>query len=128
MPLARIDITRGNSAEYRRKVADIIYESMLDTLKAPKDDQFQVITEHELGDLVASRTYLGVQRSPECIFVQLFLLEGRSVEQKKAFYRTVADALHARVGIRREDVFIGLVEVARENWSFGNGEAQYALN
>jgi phenylpyruvate tautomerase PptA (4-oxalocrotonate tautomerase family) len=48
------------------------------------------------------------------------------VEQKRAFYRLIADDLHASLGLDRQDVFINLVEVAKENWSFGNGEAQYA--
>jgi 4-oxalocrotonate tautomerase len=41
------------------------------------------------------------------------------------FCEAVADGLHERLGLRREDVFINLVDVTKENWSFGNGEAQY---
>lgn len=126
MPYARIDMAEGKPAAYRRTVGDVVYDAMIETLKAPLDDRFQVITEHPAGDIVANETYLGIRRTKDCVFIQLFLLPGRTVEQKKAFYCAVADGLHARLGLRREDVFIGLVEVARENWSFGNGEAQYA--
>jgi 4-oxalocrotonate tautomerase len=92
----------------------------------PKDDRFQIITEHAPSDLVIDPTYLGIDRSKDAIIIQVTLNEGRTVELKKAFYKAVADGLHKRVGLRREDVFIGLVEVKKENWSFGNGEAQYA--
>jgi phenylpyruvate tautomerase PptA (4-oxalocrotonate tautomerase family) len=126
MPLARIDLVQGKSAEYRRTVGDIVYEAMVEALKAPKDDRFQVIAEHPIGALVADENYLGVRRTQDCIFIQLTLNAGRTVEQKKAFYKAVADALHARLGLRPEDVFINLVEVQKENWSFGNGIAQYA--
>ncbi len=126
MPIARIDLVQGKSAEYRRTVGDIVYEAMVEALKAPKDDRFQVITEHPIGALVADENYLGVRRTEHCIFIQLTLNAGRTVEQKKAFYQVVADALHARLGLRPEDVFINLVEVQKENWSFGNGIAQYA--
>ena len=126
MPLARIDVPRGRTAAFRRIVGDVVYESMLDTLKVPAHDRFQVISEHDPQDLVLDRSYLGIQRSPSCIVVQLTLNEGRTVEQKQEFYRAVADGLHERAGMRREDVFISLVEVRKENWSFGNGEAQYA--
>jgi len=126
MPLARIDLIQGKSAEYRRTVGDIVYEAMVEALKAPKDDRFQVITEHPIGALVADENYLGIRRTQDCIFIQLTLNAGRTVEQKKAFYKTVADALHARLRLRPEDVFINLVEVQKENWSFGNGIAQYA--
>jgi 4-oxalocrotonate tautomerase len=126
MPLARIDLVQGKAAEFRRTVGDIVYEAMVETLKAPKDDRFQVITEHPADAIVADENYLGVRRTQDCIFIQLTLNAGRTVEQKKAFYKAVADALHVRLGLRREDVFINLIEVQKENWSFGNGIAQYA--
>jgi len=126
MPLARIDVPRGRTAAFRRIVGDVVYESMLDTLKVPANDRFQVISEHDAQDLLLDRSYLGVQRSSACIVIQVTLNEGRSVDQKREFYRKVADALHERAGMRREDVLISLVEVNKENWSFGNGEAQYA--
>lgn len=126
MPLARIDLIRGKSAEYRRTVGDIVFEAMVEALNAPKDDRFQIITEHSPDALIADENYLGISRTKDCVFIQLTLNAGRTVEQKKAFYRAVADTLHARLGLRLEDVFISLVEVQKENWSFGNGIAQYA--
>ena len=126
MPLARIDVPRGRTSAFRRIVGDVVYEAMLDTLKVPANDRFQVITEHDAQDLVIDPSYLGVQRSPSCIVIQLTLNAGRTVDQKREFYRKVADGLHERAGMRREDVLISLVEVRKENWSFGNGEAQYA--
>jgi phenylpyruvate tautomerase PptA (4-oxalocrotonate tautomerase family) len=95
-------------------------------LKAPAKDRFQVINEHTPEDHIADEGYLGIRRTQDCVFIQLTLNAGRSLEQKKGFYKAVADGLHDRLGLRREDVFINLVEVAKENWSFGNGVAQYA--
>jgi len=126
MPLVRVDLPRGKSPEYRRTIGDVIYEAMLRTINAPKDDRFQVITEHPPEGLMIDPTYLGIQRTQDCIIVQIFLNEGRTTEVKKAFYRAIADGLHERLGLRTEDVFINLVEVKKENWSFGKGEAQYA--
>jgi 4-oxalocrotonate tautomerase len=126
MPLARIDLAHGKSPEYRRAVGEVVYDAMIAELKAPKDDRFQVISEHPRENLVADESYLGIRRTADCIIIQLFLLSGRTVEQKRGFYKAVADGLRERLGHRPEDVFIGLVEVSRENWSFGNGEAQYA--
>lgn len=126
MPLARIDIPAGKPREYSRAVADVVYEAMIAKLNAPKDDRFQVVTEHALGTLFIDPNYLGIERSPDALIIQLTLNEGRTVEVKKAFYKAVVDGLHERVGLRREDVFINLVEVKKENWSFGNGIAQYA--
>jgi phenylpyruvate tautomerase PptA (4-oxalocrotonate tautomerase family) len=127
MPLARISIPAGKSADFRRAVGDIVYQAMLPTLKAPKDDQFQVITEHSPADLIIDPNYLGIPRSKDAIIVQLTISEGRTIEQKKDYFRTVVDGLHEKLKIRREDVFINLVEVKKENWSFGNGIAQYAV-
>jgi len=126
MPLARIDLPAGRSADYGRAVADVVYEAMIATLNAPKNDRFQVISEHTRETLIIDPTYLDIERSADAVIIQLTLNEGRTVEVKKAFYKAVADGLHERVGLRREDVFINLVEVKKENWSFGNGLAQYA--
>ena len=126
MPLARIDIPAGKPREYGRTVADVVYEAMIARLNAPKDDRFQVVTEHTPATLFIDPNYLGIERSSEALIIQLTLNEGRTVEVKKAFYKAVVDGLHERVGLRREDVFINLVEVKKENWSFGNGIAQYA--
>jgi 4-oxalocrotonate tautomerase len=126
MPLVRIDLVRGKCAEYRRTLGDVVYEALVDVLKAPKGDRFQVIAEHPAYGRIADENYLGIRRTQDCVFIQMTLNVGRTVEQKKAFYKVVADALHARLGLRPEDVFINLIEVQKENWSFGNGIAQYA--
>ena len=126
MPLARIDLPAGKSGAYRTTVGEVVYSAMLTTLSVPKNDRFQVISEHALGNLVIAADYLGIQRSSEAIVIQVTLNEGRSLELKRAFYKAIADGLHERLGLRREDVLINLVEVKKENWSFGNGEAQYA--
>jgi phenylpyruvate tautomerase PptA (4-oxalocrotonate tautomerase family) len=126
MPLARIDLVKGKSPEYRKTVGEVVYTAMVDILKAPKDDRFQVISEHAAGDFIFDPHFFGIERSPDTVFIQLTLVGGRSLEQKRGFYKQVADELHARLGMRREDVFINLVPVAAEDWSFGNGEASLA--
>ena len=126
MPFARIDIVRGKSTQYKRTIGDVVYAAVVDILKAPANDRFQVIAEHPPEGHIADDGYLGIARTQDCVFVQLTLNAGRTLEQKKGFYNAVADGLHDRLGLRREDVFINLVEVPKENWSFGNGVAQYA--
>jgi 4-oxalocrotonate tautomerase len=125
MPLVRIDLLEGKSLEYRKQVGQIVYQSLLDAFSVPKDDRFQIVTEHPKAELLFDRDYLGIHRSDDCIFVQITLSSGRTVEMKQRFYKAVADGLHETLMLRREDVFINLVEVSKENWSFGNGEAQY---
>ena len=126
MPLARIDLPAGKSAAYHAAVSDTVYQAMTSALNAPKDDRFQVISEHSVAQLIIDPNYLGIHRSVDAMVIQVTLNEGRTVEMKKAFYKAVADGLFERLGLRREDVVINLVEVKKENWSFGNGEAQYA--
>jgi phenylpyruvate tautomerase PptA (4-oxalocrotonate tautomerase family) len=126
MPLARVDLAVGKSAEYRQTIGDVIYDAMLSALNVPQHDRFQVITEHPPEGFIFDATYLGIQRTADCIFIQLILNEGRTVDTKRAFYRAVVDGLRMRLNVRTQDVLIVLVEVKKENWSFGNGEAQYA--
>lgn len=126
MPLVRIDLMQGQSATHRETLTRVVYQAMLDTLGVPLDDRFQIVAEHAPDNFVHTATYLGLNYSQRLVMIQITLNQGRSVEQKKAFYRRVADALHRELALDRQDVFISLVEVAKENWSFGNGQAQYA--
>ena len=125
MPLARIDLIEGKPVEFRQELGEVVYDAMLATLKVPPKDRFQVINEHKRENLIFDREYLGVSRTDGCIFIQVTLNEGRTMEVKRAFYKAVADGLHERLGVRREDVLINLVEVSKGDWSFGNGVAQY---
>jgi phenylpyruvate tautomerase PptA (4-oxalocrotonate tautomerase family) len=126
MPLVRISCIKGKPEGFGQKVAEIVYGTMVDTINVPPKDNFQVITEHEKGDLVYDPSYLDITRTDGIVFIQITLNEGRTVELKKAFYRTLAERLKGELGLRMEDVFVNLVEVKKENWSFGNGIAQYA--
>jgi len=126
MPFVRIDLAKGKSAEYRKTIGEIVYQAMTAVINVPQDDKFQIITEHPAEELNVAESYLGIKYSKDIIFIQITLNQGRAVELKKAFYRRIADDLHARLKVRLEDVFISLVEVPKENWSFGNGIAQYA--
>ncbi|SFO62290.1 Tautomerase enzyme [Variovorax sp. OK605] len=126
MPLVRIDISSDSPDSLGHAIGDLVYQAMRDTINVPEDDKFQIVTRHDVRELVRPASYLGIAYSPGLVMLQVTLNHGRSVELKKAFYRRVADDLHGQLGIRREDVFINLVEVAKENWSFGNGEMQYA--
>ena len=128
MPLVRIDMPAGTSAEYKRAISDVVYDAIVTVLKAPQGDRFHVITEHQPETLFIDRHFLGIERTGDALMIQVTLRQGRTRETKQAFFRFIADALHARIGIRREDVIINLVEDNLEDWSFGNGEAQYVLN
>ena len=123
MPLARIDLIKGKSPEYRKTVGDVVYQAMVEILKAPPGDRFQVITEHETTNFHYDPTFFGIDRSPDEIFIQLTLVGNRTLEQKRGFYKKIVDDLHDKLGLRREDVLINLVPTTIEDWSFGNGVA-----
>ena len=126
MPLVRVDAPDSRSAEDLAAIGDGVHRALVEAIGIPKQDRFQVLSRHAAGGLVFDRHYLGISRSDGVVFVQITLSVGRSVEQKKALFAAIVRNLGQRPGIRREDVFINLVEVVKENWSFGNGVAQYA--
>ena len=128
MPLVRIDFAEGKPPEYGIQVGQIVYQALTEVMNAPQNDLFQIITTHPKSGLQFDREFLGVHRSDECIFLQITLNGGRTVDMKQRFYKAVADGLQEQLKLRREDVFISLVEVSKENWSFGNGEAQYVVS
>jgi phenylpyruvate tautomerase PptA (4-oxalocrotonate tautomerase family) len=125
MPLVRIDTVQRLAPDRRRALGEAVHRAMVDTLDVPADDRFQVIVGHADEALSVTPSYLGIAHGQDVVLVQITLNAGRTLEQKRAFYRRVADDLRA-AGVRREDVVVNLVEVAKENWSFGNGDAPYA--
>lgn len=126
MPLVRIDLLEGKTAEFKTQLGELVYESMLETIGIPEEDKFVVVNDLKAEELIFSTNYLGVDRTEGIVIIQITMNEGRTTEVKKALYKTVADKLNSQLAIRKEDVFINLVEVNKENWSFGNGIAQYA--
>ena len=126
MPLVRIDLIEGKSAEFRKTLGEIIYRAMRETINVPENDKFQIITEHPPEDLNIADNYLGNTYSKDIVLIQITMNGGRTVEVKKAFFKRIADDIHAQLKLKRDDVFINLVECVKENWSFGGGIAQYA--
>jgi phenylpyruvate tautomerase PptA (4-oxalocrotonate tautomerase family) len=126
MPLVRIELMKGKPADFGRRVGEIVYQAMRSAIAVPANDRFQVITEHDHDGLIYDPTYLDIERTDGLLVIQITLNEGRTLEAKKALYQEIAGQLHEALGVRKEDVFINLIEVKKENWSFGNGVAQYA--
>jgi phenylpyruvate tautomerase PptA (4-oxalocrotonate tautomerase family) len=127
MPLVRIDISNNATPELAQTISDVVYAAMTEIANVPQHDKFQIITRHVAEQLIyPSAGYLGIDYTPGIIFIQVFWVSGRTTDAKKAFFRKIADDLHARAGVRKQDVFISLIDAAREDWSFGNGEMQYA--
>jgi phenylpyruvate tautomerase PptA (4-oxalocrotonate tautomerase family) len=124
MPIARIDLVEGKSAEYRRTIADVVYDQMSKHLGVP-EDRFQVITEHKIENFLYDPDYLGIYRSENCVFIQLSFIAGATAEQKAAFFKAVVDELHEKLYLRREDVFFHLFGVGTADWSMGNGVGTY---
>jgi 4-oxalocrotonate tautomerase len=125
MPLVRISLREGTSPEYRKAIADGVHRALVDAIALPPGDRFQVITEYSAEGLIYDPNYLGVERSNRLVFVQITMSTGRKPQQKRALYKRMSELLTQSPGIRPQDLLINLVEVAWENWSFGNGEAHY---
>jgi len=126
MPLAHISLRTGKAEAYRQAIFDGVYHALRETFNVPEDDQFMAMTEHEAANFRYGASYLDVARSDDLVFIQITASNTRTVDQKKALFRRIAELLGESPGIRPEDVFVSLVEVAKENWSFGHGLAQYA--
>lgn len=124
MPLVRISLLEGKAKSHHLRIGDAVHRALVETISIPAQDRFQIIT-HQ-ADFIFDPSYLNIARTNDLVIIQITLSAGRSVEIKKALYKRIVELLGQEAGMRKEDVFINLVEVPKENWSFGNGEAQYA--
>jgi phenylpyruvate tautomerase PptA (4-oxalocrotonate tautomerase family) len=126
MPLVRIDLLKSKDAAYRQRVGRVVHDALV-SVGVPAADRFQIIGEHAAENFQFDSDYLGIHRSENLVMIQITWNEGRSTDQKRALYKAIADGLHSAVGLRPEDALVNLIEVKKENWSFGNGIAQYAV-
>jgi 4-oxalocrotonate tautomerase len=126
MPLVHISLRSGKPESYRQAIVDSIYRAMREALDVPIDDQFMAITEHEAANFRTSASCYGVTRSDDVVYIQITVLNTRTTEQKKALFKRMAERLGESPGIRPENVFVNILEAAKENWSVGHGFAQFA--
>lgn len=127
MPLMRISLRAGKSSAYKERLALETYHALRETFNVPEDDLFAVIHEHEADQFFYGKTYFDIARSDDLVIIQLNVSDTRDIVQKKALYARITEKLCTDPGLRPEDIFIHLVECKAENWSFGHGQAQYAL-
>jgi 4-oxalocrotonate tautomerase len=126
MPLVRVSLRRGKSDDYKKAIGDGVYKAMREVFNVPDEDRFVVVSEHSESEFQFSKTYLDIARSDDLVIIQITANNTRTTEQKKALFARIAELLSQHPGLRKEDVFVSLVDVAKENWWFGNGIAQYA--
>lgn len=124
MPLVRISMREGKSSQYRRAIADGVHGALIEAASVPELDRFQILTEHAAADLIYDPTYLGVSRTDDIVMIQI-TLNARAQAVKVALYKAIAERLAKNPGVRPQDVLVSLVSVQPEDWSFGDGKAQY---
>jgi 4-oxalocrotonate tautomerase len=125
MPLLHISLRAGKPEAYRQAILDGLYRAMREALNVPEDDQFMTITEHDAANFRWGNAY-GVARSADVVYIQIIVFSTRTAEQKKALFRRIAELLGENPGLRPEDVFVTVLDAAKENWSVGHGLAQFA--
>ena len=125
MPLVRISLREGKPPSHHAAIGDGIHRAMVETINVPAPDRFQIFHEHHADAFVFDPTYLGISRGDDLVIIQITLNQGRTLEQKKALYARIAENLARDPGVRQQDVMVNLVEVPKENWSFGDGKMSY---
>src|ERR1700730_1249441 len=115
MPLVRIALRKGTTQAFTRKWSASVHRAMVETIKIPEQDKFQVITEHDAESLIYDPSYLGISRTDGVLLIHITLSAGRPFERRKPLFALIAALLRESPGVRPEDVFVSLVEVAKEN-------------
>jgi len=125
MPLVQINLRKGKSREYIKAIADGVHQALAGSYNVPADDRFQLIRQFDADEFIYDADYLGVHRTDDLVIIQITAGSWRDTETKQRLYQTIVANLTRATGIRQEDVFVSLVGVGKDDWSFGNGQAQY---
>lgn len=126
MPFVRISVVEGTSARYKSQISDAVQNALVECFKVPAESRLQAISVHAPSELPYPVEYLGIPHTSSLVIIQITANEGRTTEMKKALYARIAALIAAHTEIPQSDVIISLIEVKRENWSFGDGIAQFA--
>src|SRR5882724_1664145 len=116
MPLVRVSLRKGKSDDYKKAIGDGVYQAMREAFNIPDEDRFVIVSEHSESEFQFSKTYLDIARSNDLVIIQITANNTRTVEQKKALFAKIAELLSINPGLRKEDVFVSLVDVPKENW------------
>ncbi|WPP41725.1 tautomerase family protein [Paenibacillus hunanensis] len=127
MPLTRISMLKGRHTDHREQLKSVIADVIVDKLNVPANDRFILLDEYDADQFHYDPTCLDIERTDDLLIIQITLVVGRPTEVKKQFYEALAEQLHQQLQLRKEDIFVNLIEVTRDNWSYGNGIAQFAL-
>ncbi|MGH9420893.1 MAG: tautomerase family protein [Thermoanaerobaculia bacterium] len=123
--MVKIYVRKNKTEAELCAIGDGVHDALVAEASVPADDRFQILNRLDRDQIVAHPSYGGVSRSEDIVIVEITLNTGRTVEIKKNLYAGIAARLE-RVGVRPDDVVVSLIEVTKENWSFGGGRATYA--
>jgi 4-oxalocrotonate tautomerase len=127
MPLVRIDLPASTTTQNIAALSNSVHQAMVNTFNVPLADRFQTITRRAADELICTPEFLDIKHTEQVVFVQITCSPGRTLDTKKALYQQIVMHIAAQTPFLASDVIINLVETSRENWSFGNGVAQYAV-
>ena len=103
-------------------MSEAINSAMVEIANVPLHDKFQVVTRHAADEIIyPNERYLGMNYTTNLILIQIAWVGGRSTEVKKKILQADSRWIHERAHLRKEDIWISLVDSAREDWCFGNG-------
>jgi len=125
MPLIRISLRAGTPPVYRTALVEGVYAALRETFAVPEGDLFALVHEHETANFHYGPDYLGIRRGDELVIIQITANATRTTAQKRTLYAAITRNLGREPGVKPADVLVNLVEVAPENWSFGDGLMQY---
>lgn len=126
MPLVRIDAL-GADDQRLDALGRAVHDALVETIGFPPDDRFQILVGHNCGgSTLRYDNFLGIRRDDGIVYVALTMRSGRTPAQKRSLYRRIAELAHEYAGTEPRNVFITVTENESIDWSFGNGEAQYA--
>lgn len=123
MPLIQIHLVKGKSPKYIHAVMDGVHQALVTAWKIPATDRFQLVSEYKKAHFEFNKTIWGVKRSDDVIVIYITSIF-RSAAMKKRLYQELIKVLGKNPKVRKEDVFVTIVTVKKEDWSFGNGLAQ----
>ena len=126
MPLVKVNLLKGRSAEEKGSIAASIQAALASTVEVPDDNRYQLFREYDGENFRHTSGYLGMTYTDQLLVIEITVRQGDDDEHKKSLIAAINRNLVAAGVVGGDDVFVMITEVAGANVSFGRGLAQRA--
>ena len=124
MPLVKVNLLKGRSAEDKDSIAASIQTALVSALDVSDANRYQLFNEYDGESLRHTSGYLGMTYTDQLLIIEITIREGHDDDLKKLLLAEINRNLVATGVVGGDDMFVLITEIGDADVSLGKGLAQ----